>query len=358
MTARVPGGVWSYVLRSPTCAGTVILIHVLLGGMTSCRPARPSERGEGRQVTKSAAEDLVLQGQVALRGFRLRDAGESFEHVVRLEPMRAEAYQGLIWVRTLEMREPEILAAFAALSELRALDFDLVLLWSQVRCGIWDPEKVVPRYRKFLDVNPSDRWVRLALAEGLRRLGEQDDALDILKALEDIDPEAAMIRARITLDRGDAAALEAILDSGLKEHPGLLGVRGQIALARNNPSIAIDYFRRSLSLRPHDRANLQGLAQALRLAGQSASLPPILETIHRLDTLNNLVRKAGELSSTGANTGLLHDLGSASEALEYLDLARAWFGLAIARDPTDSRSQAALFRLGSQDAWTRIDRNR
>jgi predicted Zn-dependent protease len=137
------------------------------------------------------------------------------------------------------------LAEFAALAGLRPLNFDLVLLWTQIRCSTWDPEKVIPQLREVIAADPDERRVRLSLAEGLRRLGSFAEAIEALAPLGEWHPEAAAIRARLALDQGDLAGAEAILSRGPADHAELAELRGEMALSRGNASAAVPQFRRA-----------------------------------------------------------------------------------------------------------------
>ena len=137
------------------------------------------------------------------------------------------------------------MAEFAALAGLRPLNFDLVLLWTQIRCSTWDPEKVIPQLREVIAADPDERRVRLSLAEGLRRLGSFAEAIEALAPLGEWHPEAAAIRARLALDQGDLAGAEAILSRGPADHAELAELRGEMALSRGNASAAVPQFRRA-----------------------------------------------------------------------------------------------------------------
>jgi tetratricopeptide (TPR) repeat protein len=312
-----------------------------------------------RPTSASSALDRVRQGDLALRQRRLSAAERSFRDALQLDPKLVPARLGLIWVLGLGMRRSEVLAEFEALAlTAHPLDFDQVLLWTQVRCGIWDPDKVTAQLSACLDAEPENRWVRLALAEGLRRLGESEQAHELLSPLGDSDPEALVILTRLAIDRNDLGAAESLLNRGPADHPELAELAGEIALTRRDAPAAVARFRQALASRPDLRRSRLGLAHALRMTGCTDPLPPILDEVRKLDALNNLVRKAAESIHQSRNDGpLLRALGAACEALGYRAEARAWYNLAITRDPLDSEAQAARFRLDAAKA-SPADRHR
>jgi hypothetical protein len=82
----------------------------------------------------------------------------------------------------------------------------------------------------------------------------------------------------------------------------------------------------------------------LRLSGQDRAAEPLLAAVRRHDVLIDLVRRAAELTSRD-DPELLRGLGAACEDLRFLPEARAWYDLALARDPLNSQTQLALHRL-------------
>ena len=80
------------------------------------------------------------------------------------------------------------------------------------------------------------------------------------------------------------------------------------------------------------------------MLGESAQAEPFLEAARQNDRLGTLVERV-------VRKGALDDaemparMGAACEAAGRLAEARAWYRLAIARNPLDEASQRALYRL-------------
>jgi thioredoxin-like negative regulator of GroEL len=215
------------------------------------------------------------------------------------------------------MERAEALNEFAVLAGLRPLDFDLVLLWTRIRCSTWDPEKVIPQLREVIAADPDDRRVRLTLAEGLRRLESSPEAMEAQAPLGESPSEATAIRVRLAIDQGDLAGAEAILSRGPADHAALAELRGEMALARSNASAAVPQFRRALAARPDDGSCLSGLALALRLSGQVPAAEPLLQVVHHHDTLIDLTLCAADMSRRD-DPKLLRALGAVCEALQLI----------------------------------------
>jgi thioredoxin-like negative regulator of GroEL len=298
------------------------------------------------------APDWARWGNVELRRYRLGSAARAFARAKQLDPGLTPARLGLIWAHVLRMERDAALAEFAAMAEVCTLDFDQVLLWTQIRCSTWDPEKVIPQLQALLEADPGDHGVRLALAEGLRRLGRQANALEVLAVLLESDSEAQAIRARLAIDRGEPAAAQAILANSPDDHPELAELRGELALTRRDGPTAVAEFQRALAVEPDDRRCLNGLAQALRVTGQDQTAQPLFHAVQRQDALTDLVRRAAEMTHRD-DLKLLFALGAACEALQLLPEARAWYNLALTGDPLNSETQIALYRLRAHQSALR-----
>jgi hypothetical protein len=72
------------------------------------------------------------------------------------------------------------------------------------------------------------------------------------------------------------------------------------------------------------------------------------ETAKKLELLNSLIQRAATLQGRN-DPRLIPELGAACAAMGHDAEARAWYHLAIARDPLDAVSQKALFRLAARD---------
>jgi thioredoxin-like negative regulator of GroEL len=301
----------------------------------------------GEPGPEASALDWARWGSNELRHYRLGSATRAFARARQLDSRLIQARLGLIWVHALRMERDAALAEFAAMSDVCTLDFDQVLLWTQIRCSSWDPEKVVSQLQALLEADPGDRGVRLTLAEGLRRLGRQVDALEVLAVLLASDGQAQAIRARIALDRGEPAAAQAILAKSPDDYSELAELRGELALIRRDGPTAVAEFRRALAVQPDDRHCINGLAQALRFTGQDQTALPLLKAVERHDALIELVRRASEMIHRNDHK-LMCALGAACETLQLTLEARAWYSLALARDPLNSEIQIALYRLRTQ----------
>jgi len=294
---------------------------------------------------RTGAIARLRAGQLELRRDRTVPAEAHFLKALAIEPRLVQARRELIYIYGMQLRRRELTEQFRALSHQVQLTYDDIFLWCLTRGTVWEPEESSKQLAKFVAADPADRGSRLGLAEDLRRLGKLGEALEALAPLPESDPDARATRARIALDRNDEAGLAALLAEGPTAHAELARLRGRLAQARRDPAAALAHYRAACAVDPDDRDALFGLGQALRALGDTPSAEAPLAAAKRLDELAGLVQRAGTNDGRNDPT-LLRRLGEACEAVGRRDEARAWFGLAIARDPLDSAAQAAMFRLG------------
>ena len=70
----------------------------------------------------------------------------------------------------------------------------------------------------------------------------------------------------------------------------------------------------------------------------------VQEESRRLDTLQVLIDKAASHANRN-DPDLVRKLGAACEAVGRIPEARGWYRIAVAENPLDARTQAALNRL-------------
>ena len=200
---------------------------------------------------------------------------------------------------------------------------------------------------QFIQADPEDRWSRLAIAENYRRMGRFDDADAALSPLPGSDRDAMAIRVLLALDRHQDDQAEKILESSPPDDPQLARLRGRLALARHDLPAAVRCFRTALAGLPQERDALFGLSNALTMQGHEEEAVPLRDTVKKLELLNSLVQRAANPAERG-KPELLRELGAANAALGRDGEARAWYKLAIARDPLDTSSQQSLFQIDAR----------
>jgi tetratricopeptide (TPR) repeat protein len=201
---------------------------------------------------------------------------------------------------------------------------------------------------RFVAADPEDRWSRLALAENNLRISRPHEAESVVAGLPQQDHWALIIRLRAALDAQDEERAQRLLALGRSDDPKLARFRGRLALWRRDAPSALREFRLAYTADPEDRDTIYGLLNALVMVGDEAAAQPLRQIAGRLDRLNALVQRAGTAQGRQDPT-LMRRIGSACAALNRHAEARAWYKLAITRDPLDSEAQQALFQLDTAD---------
>jgi Flp pilus assembly protein TadD len=290
-----------------------------------------------------AAQARAVTGQVEIRRGHARAAEAAFRRALELDPGQVSALRGLIYIYGFQLRRQELADAFRTLQDLAPLICKDALLWCSSRLMEWEPTEVVQEMRRYLAADHDDRPSRLALAEALRRLNRPAEAEAALKPLPASDLDARLLLVRLALDRGDLRTAESHLADGPADDPDLDRLRGRLALARHDAAEAVHQFRIAYEADPEHRETLSGLGLALRTAGDP-SATTYLEAAARYDALAQLLERVSREGGCD-DVALLRRLGAACEAIGRRPEARAWYGLALARDPLDPDAQRALYRL-------------
>ncbi len=329
-------------LREPKAEDRMLSAQVLIAR------ERPSEAiamlGNVPDDHRMASTARLQIGQLELRRSRARVAEEELLRAVAINPREVQARRELIYLYGMQSRWKPMGEQFRALAETGPLGFSDVVLWCLSRNMSWDPDELRADLSRFLAADPDDRHSRLALVENLRVRQFLDDAEAALKPLPADDPDARAARVKIALDRGEMTEAEALLGNAPPGHPDLEKLRAKLALYRHDSTSALAHYRRAYDADPDNRDAIAGLGSTLALVGKKDEAAPFLKKARDYDAIASIIERL-------ASTKRLDDprlpltLGAAYENVGRKPEARAWFGLAIARDPLDAEAQQALFRL-------------
>jgi predicted Zn-dependent protease len=290
-----------------------------------------------------APHALVMAGLIELARDRARPAEAALRAALELDPGLLDPRRELLRIYSRQQRPADLDEQFTALSERNAIDFEHLSFWALTRNTTWNPAQDIEILGRWVEADPEDRASRLALAEGMRRLSRGDQAEAILAPLDGSDPEIQALWAELAVDRGDLNEASRILTAGSSSHAGLSRMRGLIALSRGDAPGATRELLAAFRVEPDDRLTVASLATALKMAGDPQAARPFLDGLRRYAALDALVERLAVPDLIDGE--LLRRIGSACEALDRRSEARAWYQLAIARNPLDAEAQKALFRL-------------
>ncbi len=291
-----------------------------------------------------SSEAQLLSGQIEKASGWLRRAEAHFQAALASRPDDVHAHHELAALYNSQERWREMDEQMEALSELSALDFEHLVHWGKTKNGIWNSQTDCEALAKSLKLDPEDRYTRLALSDGLRKLGRLHEAASVLSFLPDADPEARARRALLALELGDARRADELLSSDPGDHPALAKARGQLALFRRDPAGAVRAIQIVLAARPDDFSALAVMASALRMQGNSALAQAYVDAQKRHTDITPLIVQATTPEGR-SDPSLPARLGAACEAAGRLAEARGWYRQAIASNPLDSQAQQGLFRV-------------
>ncbi len=329
-------------LRKPTSEDEMLAAQVALARHHEADAIAILERMP--DTDRLAPVARLLQGQVELRRNRVAFAERALRTAVRLNPKLAQAHSELIVIYGMQLRRRELNAEFAALSELKPLTFQNLWHWVLTRNNKWEPLELSKTLKEYLNADPSDRWSRVGLAECLRQLGRRTEAESVLAALPDSDPDACVLRAQLALDRSDDREAEEILKRGPDHHAELARLRGRFALSHGDGEEALRQFKIADKADPGNRDSVFGILGALKLLGRDDEAAPYVILSRKLDKLGSLLQRASAESGE-RDPQLPKQFAAACESLDRLLEARAWYQLAITRNPLDTEAQQGIFRI-------------
>jgi tetratricopeptide (TPR) repeat protein len=326
----------------PTTADWMLRAELAMGrGRTAAALEALGRVGDDHALGPTARLQV---GRLELARHHAREAEAAWLRAVELDPGQLEARRELIGLYDLQRRRADLDAQFRALAARTTLDFDQVLVWTRAEIGARKPGAGAADLEQFVKTDPADRRSRTALAEALVELGKRIEADAYLPPPPRDDAEAAALRARLALDRGDEETAEAMLTRGPAHHPGLCRQRGRLALRRRHGEAAAEQFRCVLKADPTDRDALDGLGEALRLLGRTEEAGPPARTAQAVEALGEMAARAGEPDER-SRPDLPRRLGAACESAGLQTQARAWYVIAVERDYFDQEAHAGLRRL-------------
>jgi tetratricopeptide (TPR) repeat protein len=336
-------------LRPPTEDDCLTLARLAMStGRTEEALAEFARVSDGHPT---AALARLWEGQLELRIHRARDAESSVKRALAIDPSLVEARRLLVYLYGIQRRCDDLSAQFATLAERDFITFDQMSVWCLIGIAPWHPQEILPVLAAFVQADPDDRASRLALAEAFGSLGEHENVEGVLKHLPATDPDARAILARIAHDRGDAEAVESLLAHGSDDHPILQYYRGQLAIRHRDLPAVLGHFRKWTAADPHDRNRLYMLGDALVKSGKYVEGEIYLQAARDHQALYELIERAS--SEAGRqDLDLLKELGAAYERVGLIPQAKAWYKLALVRDPADAGVQGALYHLGTAAART------
>ena len=241
----------------------------------------------------------------------------------------------------MQSRRAELNAEFRALSELSPLTFDDVFRWCLTRNTIWEPSEIVEMTTRCLRADPDDRWSRLALADAPATARTARRRRSRAGPASPSDPEARVLRVgdRARPRRRAGRRVAPGRGAGRPSRPGPAPRPDRPGPARRPR--ALRHFRAAYEPTPTTATPLRPgqCADDGRQRSRSAATSGA-----RHDRLGTLIQRVPAPGATN-DPKLLDHLRAACDAVDRLPEARAWYNIAVERNPFDTEAQQALYRL-------------
>jgi tetratricopeptide (TPR) repeat protein len=250
-----------------------------------------------------------------LMAHRLGEARERLDDWLRRRPHDSEALVRRAWAAEHLFLLPEALADYQAVLDREPGRWPVRQRVADILLQTERAPEALPHLERLATDRPDDAAVRLALARCRARLGQAEEARQLLDAL---------------IETGDPAA-------------AVLCERGKLALASGLDEEAEVWLRRAAGRAPHDRETVYQLRLCLERLGKEQEARDCASRLERIDAdLKRMRVLMGQVLATPHDAVLRCEIGEIFLRNGLADDGVRWLGTALAEDPTCSRAHAAL----------------
>jgi tetratricopeptide (TPR) repeat protein len=355
--------------------------RLLLAQILLKRPAPPEDPGQETALgwAREALEHVdrigppplrmralvpVWRGKALLRLGAFDQAEAAWAEALRLDPTSPDAGWGLLEIYYLERRTEDARRLALRLYQVEPDPHDRVqLLLELVRQDAQSPApgSLVQLLEPAVGRNPDELGPALALGLALVRNGDLDRGLDLLRRSVDAHPQSPIAWESWLMGLDDAGEIDQLgpsldrLPPTLAADPRFARFRGRLAQERQDWTTAVRELRRALCAEPLDQKLCYRLSRALRQIGATAESEPLDRSYQSYQAALNEVRplyeEANAIKTLGVepHPDLYRRLGDLRERMSLRDEATAWYRLALAEQPDDPISRAAIERLANPD---------
>ena len=324
-------------------------------------PVQEAQLTRGRPVNP-AAHEAYLKGNYLLRGTpeQMRKSKELFEEAIGLDPSYAPAYAGLadFYYSNPEL-QPNMGMPLAAKYAQKALELDPELAQGYLTLGAvsflddWNWTLAESRFRRAIELNPSDAEAHRTYSYYLSALGREPEAVTEVRRSQELDP--LYITTQITAGwvfyyAGQYEMTIAECSKALELDPNSAGAYdclGSGYRAQGKFDQAIAACMRAVILSKNDPSRAVGLGQAYALAGRKSEAQKVSRELRELSTqryvapflLARLHMALGEYEQA---------LTRLEEAYQKRDPHLTWLKVERVFDPlrSDPRFQDLFRRIG------------
>jgi tetratricopeptide (TPR) repeat protein len=246
----------------------------------------------------------LQQGQVL---YRLGRVAESEKHLrrflelERLQPMMTRrelvvATEHLRYLLGIQLRNEEQHELVRSIYQLEEASAHNTIVYCFPSLMIWNGSGAIQQLEKFLETDPRNMHLRIALGRYRTRQGRLDEAIGVLEQCCDEEPDNLAARAtllQVLRERGDderfVAMMQQLPDENDQEPWLLIRLRGHDHNDHGRHADAIRCFERMLHIDSTNAESWLGLARACHEAGDSDRHRQALETAQVLARVQNRI---------------------------------------------------------------------
>ncbi|HWC76723.1 MAG TPA: protein kinase, partial [Blastocatellia bacterium] len=285
-----------------------------------------------RHTEKTAAYQLYLKGRYYWNKRTeegLKKGIEHFQQAINLDPNYALAYAGLAdsynLLASYSTLSPDEAFKVAKQAATRALELDSSLAEAHVSMAAtknwydWDWEGAEKEYRRAIELNPSYATAYQWYALDLAGMGRIDEALEMMKRAQDLDPLSLIISLNVARVYYFARDYDRAIEQcrkALEMFPDFaLALRrlGQAYSQKQMYPEAIEAFRSAIENSHNDSETMAALAHTFALSGRPEEAERILSDMMEMSK----TLYVSPYSVARVHTGL----GDKEQALDWLEKA-------------------------------------
>ncbi len=211
-------------------------------------------------------------------------------------------------------------------------------------------EAAMEDYLKAVELDPSQTWACLKLAELYLDRSNPESAAALLESLREQSPDRAVVTARLGQCRylqgriDEARELLETAERSLPDDPALQVQLAKLDIQQKSPKKAEERLRRVLEIDPTDTEARYQLAESLRRQGRDKESR---EALAQYEKDKELRKRASVVMSKGPESSKstadeLFDVASVFLRSRQDRLAHFWLEQALQRDPNHQPSHKAL----------------
>jgi TolB-like protein/Tfp pilus assembly protein PilF len=312
-----------------------------------------------------AAHEAALRGRYFLErrtADDIRNARDSFERAVRLDPSYALAYVGLADAHILSVTYADAPAKEAMTSAreaiVKALELDDSLADAHAWHGVilaeydWDWAAAEREFRRAVELSPNFAYAHKLYGEYLSYVGRFDQALAEVRLAQQLDPRSIVTTSLVGIvlyraRRYDEALTELERAIALDpDHPMPYLPKGLALSMKGMPDDAVAALRKGLSLTPESSEMIAQIAYASARGGKPDEARILLKELRERSGRGHISPFLFALVHTG-----LGEPAAAVDSLEKAYAERDWLLCVLKTEPifdplrADARFQNLLRRM-------------